>query len=70
MYGKVSTAKKLINDCVIVTQNRHCITILDRATYGKCSGCGLGGASDHVEQTLYHQEYIIKRDLLYTLGIT
>ena len=36
--GKVSTAKKLVYDCVIVTQNRHCITILDKAAYGKFAG--------------------------------
>ena len=35
--GKVSSAKNLIYDCVVVTQNRHCITILDRATY--CEFC-------------------------------
>ena len=33
--GKVSSAKNLIHDCVVVTQNRHCITILDRAAYGE-----------------------------------
>ena len=31
--GKVSTAKNLVCDCVTVTQNRHCITMMDRATY-------------------------------------
>ena len=35
MNGKVSSAKNLIYDCVVVTQNRHCITILDRAAYGE-----------------------------------
>ena len=38
--GKVSSAKNMIYDCVVVTQNRHCITILDRAAYGELWMCG------------------------------
>ena len=37
--GKVSSAKNMIYDCVVVTQNRHCITILDRAAYGELWMC-------------------------------
>ena len=37
--GKVSSAKNLIYDCVVVTQNRHCITILDRAAYCELCVC-------------------------------
>ena len=33
--GKASTAKNLIMDSVIVTQNRHCIAMLDKASYGE-----------------------------------
>ena len=33
--GKVSTAKALIMDCVVVTQNRHCIVLLDKGNYGE-----------------------------------
>ena len=39
MSGKVSSAKNMIYDCVVVTQNRHCITILDRAAYGELWMC-------------------------------
>ena len=33
--GRISTAKALVMDCVIVTQNRHCIAQLDKAAYGE-----------------------------------
>ena len=33
--GKASTAKNLIMDSVIVTQNRHCIAMLDKVSYGE-----------------------------------
>lgn len=43
MDGRTSTAKALVTDCVVVTQNRHCIAQLDKAVYGErgihvCSG--------------------------------
>jgi hypothetical protein len=43
VMGKVSSAKNLIYDCVVVTQNRHCITILDRAAYCELAVCVRGG---------------------------
>ena len=33
--GRISTAKNLVMDCVIVTQNRHCIAQLDKASYSE-----------------------------------
>ena len=33
--GKVSTAKALVMDCVIVAQNRSCIMSLDKGSYCK-----------------------------------
>ena len=41
--GKASTAKNLIMDSVIVTQNRHCIAMLDKASYGEQLREGGGG---------------------------
>lgn len=35
MDGRTSTAKALVTDCVVVTQNRHCIAQLDKAVYGE-----------------------------------
>lgn len=32
--GKFSAAKNLLLDCVVVTQNRHCLGVLDRPSYG------------------------------------
>ena len=34
MDGRISTARSLVMDCVIVTQNRNCIAQLDKASYG------------------------------------
>ena len=44
--GRISTAKNLVMDCVIVTQNRHCIALLDKVSYGErllCWGEREGG---------------------------
>lgn len=37
--GRTSTAKALVMDCVVVTQNRHCIAQLDKAVYGEMDTC-------------------------------
>lgn len=39
--GRTSTAKALVTDCVVVTQNRHCIAQLDKAVYGEIDTQGL-----------------------------
>ena len=33
--GRISTAKNLVMDCVIVTQNKHYIAALEKASYCK-----------------------------------
>ena len=35
--GRTSMARNLVMDCVIVTQNRNCIALLDKASYGTLS---------------------------------
>ena len=34
--GTATTAKNLIGDCVTVAQNRHYISMLDKASYCEC----------------------------------
>lgn len=38
--GSASSARGLINDCVIVARNRHYVGMIDKAPYGECT-CGL-----------------------------
>lgn len=42
MDGRISTAKALVMDCVIVAQNRHCIAQLDKAVYGEKTDSRMG----------------------------